>query len=272
MINPDDFSPPLPGHRADVRGVLITKGSTVTIPPGGLKIFRKSDGTLDSSIEVHLSLSMCPIWFEVAVQLVIAARDCRSRTLEAWQTTSDDAFSDALLAEAAVSMQATVASATAIDALYAAVKGCHPLPSEVIDAWRRNGTARYRQVAELLRRALDIKPRQAVLVRRALGHIYGFRDWSVHPPAQARQPLRHPTFNSVTEWRLATFTYQNAREMTRASLSLARQAALKGKNAPEPLKAYCTGLTELLAGPIEQWRSHFGELEPRTPDAAQEST
>jgi hypothetical protein len=138
----------------------------------------------------------------------------------------------------------------------------------LVDAWKRNGTARFKQVAELLRRALDVKPRQAVLVRRALSHIYQFRDWSVHPPARARQPLRHPTFNSVMEWRLATFTYQNAREMTRATLSLARQAAIKGKTVTDPLKGYCTGLHDLLQSPIERWTSQLGELEPRKPSAA----
>lgn len=268
MIDPDDFSPPLPPHRADLRGVLITKGSQVSIPPGGFKIFHKADGTLESSIELHVGLNMCPIWCDVAVQLVIAARECRTRTVEAWHTPSDDAFSNALLAEATISMQATVAAATAIDALYASVKDCYRPPQELVDAWKRKGTARYKQVAELLRRALDVKPRPAVLVRRALGHIYEFRDWSVHPPARAREPLRHPTFNSVMEWRLATFTYQNAREMTQASLSLARQTAIKGRSGQESLKGYCTGLAELLKAPIERWTSHIGELEPRKPDAA----
>jgi hypothetical protein len=193
---------------------------------------------------------------------------CRIRTLEAWATTSDDAFSTALLAESAASMQATVAAATAIDALYASIKNCYVLPQPLVDAWKRNGTARFKQVAELLRRALGITPRQAVLVRRALEHIYRFRDWSVHPPAQAQQPLRHPTFNSVMEWRLATFTYQNAREMTRASLSLARQSAVKGKDGGERLKGYCTGLFDLLQEPVATWTKELGELEPRKPDAA----
>lgn len=268
MIDPDNFSPPPPPHRARVSGVLITTGSQVVIPPGGLKLFHGESGIGGGSVELHLSLSMCPIWCDLAVAHLSVARECRIRTVEAWETTSDDAFANALLAEATVSMQALVAAATAVDALYAGIKDSHTLPDDVVAAWKRNGTARFKQVAELLRRALQIKPRKAVLVRKALQHIYEFRDWSVHPPARAREPLRHPSFNAVMDWRLATFTYQNARELVRAALSLCAQVAAKGKGSDDRLKNYCTGLHELLQAPVARWNAAFGDLEPRKPDAA----
>jgi hypothetical protein len=92
VIDPDNYSPPLPPHRAGVRGVLITKGSQVTIPPGGFKIFHRADGSLDSTIEIHVGLNMCPLWCDVAVEHVLTARENRIRALEAWATTSDKAF------------------------------------------------------------------------------------------------------------------------------------------------------------------------------------
>ena len=70
------------------------------------------------------------------------------------------------------------------------------------------------------------------------------------------------------EWRLATFTYQNAREITRVSLSLARQSAIKGKDGGERLKGYSAGLFDLLQAPVAKWTSELGELEPGKPDTA----
>lgn len=268
MIDPDNFSPTSPPHRAGVSGVLVTKGAQIVIPAGGFKLFHGEGGIGRDTLELHLSLSMCPIWCDLAVGHVEAARVCRICTIQAWETISDDTFATALIAEAAASMQALVAAAIAIDALYAGIKDCYVLPDEVVTAWKRNGTARFKQVAELLRRALQIKPRQAVLVRKALQHIYEFRDWSVHPPARAREPLRHPSFGAVMEWRLATFTYQNARELVRATLSLCSQAAVKGKDGDDRLKNYCTGLDRLLNDPVARWIATFGDLEPRRPDAA----
>jgi hypothetical protein len=69
----------------------------------------------------------------------------------------------------------------------------------------------------------------------------------------AREPLRHSSFGAVMEWRLATFTYQNARDLVRATLSLCARAAVKGKDCDERLKNYCTGLDRLLSDAVARW-------------------
>ncbi len=171
-------SPHIPPHRGR-GGVFITKGARVAIPAGGLRI-GFSGGKLDASVTLHVGLNMPPIWAELAVDHLTRAQTAREAVLVAWGGTDDAVLGAALIDEFTASMQAIVAAGIAIDACFAAVRGYAALPDALVQTWQRNRTARYKQVAEVLRRAFPLKPRHAVGVRAAIREIYRFRDWAVH--------------------------------------------------------------------------------------------
>ena len=54
-----------------------------------------------------------------------------------------------------------MASGIAIDAYYASIKDHIDLPEELVKAWRENGTARYKQIAEVFKRAFPLSQETA---------------------------------------------------------------------------------------------------------------
>jgi len=263
-------SPHIPPHRGR-GGVFITKGARVAIPAGGLRI-GFSGGKLDASVTLHVGLNMPPIWAELAVDHLTRAQTAREAVLVAWGGTDDAVLGAALIDEFTASMQAIVAAGIAIDACFAAVRGYAALPDALVQTWQRNRTARYKQVAEVLRRAFPLKPRHAVGVRAAIREIYRFRDWAVHPPAEARAPAHHPDLHMDTEWRFVAFSLPNDRELVRASLSLLWQAANRTDVPSASLRDDCRGLRSLLDPSVTQWETRFGPLtaqpKPRSGGAA----
>jgi len=156
-------------------------------------------------------------------------------------------------------MEAIVAAGILIDSLYAAVKDRAGVPETLVEMWQRNRTARYKQVGEVLRQAFRIKPRNAVAIRSAIKDIYKFRDWAVHPPAEARAPAHHGDLLLNTEWRFVAFSYKNAYELVRASLAISWQVANK-TDLTGALAAWCKGLKSLLEPVVQQWEAEFGPL------------
>jgi hypothetical protein len=258
---PDSSSPlEVPDHRKQ-SGLFITRGARIVIPAGGLRI-NLADGEIDAPITVHVGLDVIPIWATIALDHILAARGHRNEVIVAWQGTDDDVLGNRLIGEFSASMQAITAAGIAVDALYAAVKPTVNLPAEVIASWRSKRTARYKQVTEVLRRAFRISARNAVRLREVLRTVYRFRDWAVHPPTDARAPAFHPDLQMGTEWRFVTFSYPNAREITRACLSLIWQAANKPDVDNPDLRRHCEGLRGNLAPVIEQWERDFGPITP----------
>ena len=263
---PDPSNPPLPEIPAHRRqgGIFITTGSRVEIPVGGLRI-NLNDQSIDGSVTLHMGLDTCPVWAAIAVKHLVEAKSCRERVLAAWHGTDDNLLGNELISEFTAGVQATTAAAIAIDAFYAQVKEYAPPPAEEVQRWSQNRTARYKQVAELLRRAFHISPRNAVQLRKVLKTVYQLRDWSVHPPAGAQATTFHPELHFGTEWRFVAFAYPNAIQAVRASLSLSWQAANKPNLSSSRLQEYCGGLRTLLAPVVAEWEPMFGSLSPPVP-------
>ena len=251
----------IPPHRR-TPGVFITHGARVTIPAGGFRIGLAGEPTLT----IHLALNMCPIWCELAFEHLREARRYHEAARAAWLGTDDDVLGTALISECKHGMQAVHSAATAVDALYAALK------NELADALllppaggggRR--PARYRHVAEVIRRSFQVQPRKAVRIRSALRELYRFRDWAAHPPQEAQQPIRHPDLLFDTEWRFVAFGYTSARALVRLGLSVSAQAGASRTPATPRLAEFCRGLNGLLAPTIAGWAAAYPGDPPLVP-------
>jgi hypothetical protein len=126
-------------------------------------------------------------------------------------------------------MQAIMAAAIALDAFYAVIKTKAEIPETLIKKWKVNGTARYKQLSEVLRQAFMLKKEESALLQESLKEIFRFRDLAVHPRAENEAPVFHPEIHVGVEWRFACFRAENAALIVCATQNMIRELVSKGK-------------------------------------------
>lgn len=257
MTNKED---PANSRKEPAPGVFITKGMQVSIPNFSIRI--NPDGTIDASpLVLHTGIDLCPYWLEIAYEHLLNTEAANDHLMTAKKEQADDRIAEALRAEFTSGMQTVMSSAIAMDAYYANVKTRIEIPEQLIQAWRKNGTARYKQIAEVLKMAFPISAESAKQLRDILKQNFSFRDKAVHPPTGTTAPALHPELNKVTDWRFVTFRYYNAKAIAKLTLSIIAQTARRPhQNKYEELKTYCETLSQQLISVIGRWESHYGQL------------
>jgi len=140
---------------------------SITIPSFSIRI--RDDGELAGDpITLHVRFDVCPTWIEVAKRHLDNALNAKDRRNEVWSGKDEDAKAKALEAEFESSMQAIMAAAIAWDAVYAVLREHVVIPPAMSEKWRNGRTARYTQVAEVIRRAFSLKPKGSSLLRQNL--------------------------------------------------------------------------------------------------------
>jgi hypothetical protein len=139
-------------------------------------------------------------------------------------------------------MQAIMASAIALDALYAALQPNVALEEALVKKWRNARTARYSQVTEVVRRAFKLKTDGTKTLRENLKQIYRLRDLAVHPSGRLQEAILHPELNVGVEWRFAYFRAANAESVVNATTAMLWDLANQGKPANEKIANYVKGL------------------------------
>jgi hypothetical protein len=228
-------------------GVFITKGMTLTIPEGGLTLSVGDDGELKgTSLTLHVHYDVCPTWLHLASRHLADADQCRLARIAAWQSDDADARAATLEREFESSMQAMMAAAVALDSFYLALRDKTTIPKD--QTWREKRTARYKQVAEVLRRAFALPARGSVTLRANLKEIFKFRDLAVHPLGAATAPVLHPELQTGVEWRFDTFRAENARPIVQTAHSMIHELVTEGKPTTIEIARYAEGLRNRLAG------------------------
>jgi hypothetical protein len=245
--------------QAPDQGVFITKGMQVTIPSFSIRL--KDDGSLDADpVILHTRIDLCPYWMEIALIHLEDSEQAYTRLIEGKKSQDEEAIASALSDDFTAGMQTIMACAIALDAYYASIKERAKLPPEIIQGWRKKKTARYKQVAELFRRAFKIKKEPANNLREILKQIFSFRDRAVHPASGTTAPILHPELNKVSDWRYATFRYFNASSITKATLSILDQTSGKTEKANEQIESYCQTLSGSIETIIKRWEDRYGNL------------
>jgi len=239
----DGFSP----------GVFVIRGLTLRIPPGGLRITTDAHGIVDATLELHVGLDVCPTWLDIAAEHLQHAQAANRSLLAQPQPLDDERLSQALETDLRSSMQAVVATAAAVDAFYGVLQGIVPIDEVTKGAWRERRTARYKRIAEVVRRAFRMRPRNAAQLRSALRQLYHFRDLCVHPDLSFGQAVPHPEARRATAKIFATFRYPNARELAGVGLSLVGQACTTAKSPYDEVAKYCEHLRPRIVPILDQW-------------------
>jgi hypothetical protein len=234
-----DTSSPMPG-------VFISRGMTVAVPAGGLKISIGPDAPA-ASITLHVHFDVCPTWCELATGHLAAAKAHKSARVVAWQQSEDvtgavDEKAQTLEREFEASMQAIMAAAIALEAFYSAVLERINLPKDIVEKWRTKRTARYSQVTEVLRRGFGLKPKGTKLLREHLKRIYRLRDLAVHPSGKIQAPIEHPELNVGVEWRFFFFRAEHAQQVVDATTAVLWDLVNQGTAANPKISEYARTL------------------------------
>lgn len=246
-------------------GVFLTKGMIVRIPAGGLSIGFGPNG-LTGSLTLHVGVDVCPTWLQISEHHLVAAKSANGLLQRAAGSSQEEDIGRLLAVDLVASMQSVVAAATAIDGFYAALREHVGLDDKTLAAWRDGRTARYRQVAEVVRRAFTVKPSNAKQIRRALQQLYRFRDSAVHPGRTFGEAVAHPEAGRNTARLYATFRYPNARELAGVGLSVISQGCLRAEHASSPgVRRYCEELWPHVEPILAVWESNHGQLFARVP-------
>ena len=241
-------------------GIRLSRGTHLVIPAGSLTINVKTGET--SISEIHLQREMYPVWIEIAISQLAPAKSAHEDVLVALEAADEEAISDALDRELTSGMLSMVAAATALDALYASVKEYICLPPSQVERWRKNRTARWRQVAEVLRLGFRVtRGAQAGKLRQMVKEVYHFRDLAVHPSSRAAQAVLHPDLGAGADWRYVSFSYNSALQTVWAVLAYIRDLSeFDFTKSPQAMQTLASDIKLMLASVYESWETTHGSL------------
>ncbi len=252
-------------------GIYIVRGMSVTLPSFSLRI--REDGEIEGDpITPHVRFDVCPYWIQIAKRHLDAALVAKGNREIAWQGTDENAKAQTLEVEFETSMQAIMAAAIAWDAAYAVLREHITIPPRTLEKWRNGRTARYTQVAEVVRRAFTLKPKGASMLRNNLKELYRYRDLAVHPSGKIEAPLLHPELNLGMEWRFVNFRATNAELAVMAAAAMFWDLAHNGKskypNISEYQKTLASRLDEIFPNgePIVSSTANKNDAQPYAPE------
>jgi len=209
-------------------GIYITRGMTVSIPSFSIRF--NENGNIDGDpVTLHVRFDVCPTWIQIAKRHLESALAALVTRQSAWSGNDENAKAQALEAEFEASMQAIMAAAIAWDAEYAVLREHVAVPADMAEKWRTGRTARYVQVAEIVRRAFKLKPKGVSALRANLKEIYRYRDLAVHPSGKIQAPMHHPELDLGMEWRFVYFRAKNAELAVAAAAGMLWDLAHNGK-------------------------------------------
>jgi hypothetical protein len=246
----DDSSADLPRSK----GVYVTEGAEFTIH--GFQITLGADGPEASISSVSLRQDLCRHWLRIAVEHVKDAVAANNDLRDAEARGQDTELSLPLELEFRASMQAIVSAAIAFDAFYAAVKDRISIQKTQTDEWRKNKTARWRQMAEVFRVGFVLDHDRATKTRESLRVLSMYRDWAVHPPVDKKEPILHPDIHRSVEWRFVAFRRKNAVALTQGAISIIHTLSSK-PNAASELGKYCGPLHRAIDDIAQTWIREF---------------
>src|SRR5215213_10124680 len=91
-------------------GVLITRGSRVTVPEGGLTLSMGPDGRLTGNLTLHVSYDAYPQWLIIAIEQAERCTEAAKVVDGLWAGGSSPQEIEALETELRAGMQACLAA------------------------------------------------------------------------------------------------------------------------------------------------------------------
>jgi hypothetical protein len=239
--------------------LFITKGMKLNMKEFKLSV--TESGEIETKkMTIHTGLDMCPYWIDIAYAHLLKTENIHKQLLEA-KEKKQNAIAVLLKKEFTSGMQAIMAACIAIDAYYASIKEYADIPKEMSQKWKEKGTARYKQIAETLKRTFLIPQTTFLKIREILQQCFDLRDRAVHPKAGTDAPVLHPEAGIISDWRYSAFRFANAKAAVGYALSITYQTARQeNKKINTGLKTICEKHKKDLDPILSKWIKRYGEL------------
>jgi hypothetical protein len=221
--------------------VVIGRGQTLSFPPGSLTLSRDRNVGLAPGPGPEVSFDTWFIWLEVAIEHLQDARKRQEARKIAWAEPDSLARASTLEAEFKASMQAIVASAIALDALYASVK-LKIDPKATVGQHPKRKRTRFAKIAETLKLAFRLPHKEFGPLRSKMEGLFDLRDLAVHPSAEFREVIVHPELQVGVERRFVDYRYQNAAATVDAAVRIIRELVNSQKTHNEAVRKYAEAL------------------------------
>ena len=226
-------------------GIFITKGMTLAVPPGSLKV-TLDGGQPKATLQLHVRFDVTPTWLGIARRCLAEAYKHRTTRDLVWGDEDPTKKAEALEAEFEAALQCIVASVTSLEALFAIIRPLTEIPAEVSDRWKEKKPHRYIQVAEVLRYAFSL-PQQGVNGLMAnLKQIYQLRNKAVHPSGDIAEAMLHPELGVGVERRFALYRASNAEKVFDCCYRILWELAYHRQPTNEKISEYLLTLRERL--------------------------
>ena len=242
------------------KGLFITKGMKVSVEEFSLKI--QENGSIETNkMTLHTGLDMCPYWLNIAWSNLLKTERYHNKIIEQVEARSENKLGDYLQKEFQIGMQTIMAACIAMDAYYASVKQFSDIPENVVKKWRENKTARYKQVSETLKNVFVIPQETFLQIRELIKQGFELRDRAVHPKSGTDLPVLHPEANVVSDWRLSTFRYVNAKAVVGNMLSIIYQTSRQKVPQKKVSLSVATEKHKKEIDPLlKKWIKRYGKL------------
>jgi hypothetical protein len=190
-------------------GILVFEGMTVGILPGDLTISLEESGSNSSKAILSTAYNVLPIWLRIANDQLLHAKQASEAVATRWEA-NDEINRELLVAELEPSLQVFVACGISLDALYDQLRPFAKLTQVQIQAWKRNKTAREKQIAEVIRRVYKLPARVSAEFKQNITEILKYRDMAVHPSLELKQTCARSDIPVGVDWKFAAYKYANA--------------------------------------------------------------
>ena len=200
-------------------GVLVFEGMKVGVLPGDLTIDVDESGSINSRLILSTAYNVLPIWLRIANDQLLHAEQARDEIKARWGT-NDEVNRELLVAELEPSLQIFVACGIALDALYDQLREFAKLTQADIQSWKDNGTARDKQIAEVIRRVYKLDAHATRQFKQNISEILKYRDMAVHPSLELKQACSRPDIPVGVDWKFSAYKYSNAARCFRATMEM----------------------------------------------------
>jgi len=228
-------------------GVFVGKGMTVGVLPDGLTLSVGPDGNVAVNLVLAVHFDACPTWLDLAAQHLAEAIQRKQERDAVWVGIDENAKLAALEREFEASMQSIMSAAIAMDAFYAALKARIEIPKKMLDTWRRGDTARFKQVAEVIRRSFTVNQKMFAALRKDIGELYRLRDLAVHPSGKLSEAIQHPELHVDVAWPFAYFRAQNAYTLVEVSRRIISGLVTDAKTKNADVRTYADTVRDRIA-------------------------
>lgn len=201
------------------RGIFISRGMTVTIPAGGMRI---TSGDTPSTVRVVVSIDTTFDWLGIAIQHLRDTRRANASLCVAIESGNDTDIGECLRSEFRSGMQASSAAVFAIEAFAESLLD-NLVPAKATplrNKWAGAKTTKAKTVAELFSTVAAFDNSVSTNAADALKWMYSDRNKAVHPTVAMEEPFLHPDLQRGTDWRFVIYHHERVASRVRNVINL----------------------------------------------------